>query len=148
MSSITTALKTLSDKRKAIAAESRAAAQKILGPGLKAFMLENPNIEAVRWAQYTPYFNDGDTCEFGVGELYFKLVGGDPEAGDDGDGFQYLSAYTARKEGYIEQDWFKALNELSAALESSEEELLAAFGDHVRVTVTQSGVDIEEYEHD
>jgi hypothetical protein len=26
-------------------------------------------IDGVRWTQYTPYFNDGDTCEFGANEI-------------------------------------------------------------------------------
>ena len=25
-----------------------------------------PNLKSFGWTQYTPYFNDGDTCEFGV----------------------------------------------------------------------------------
>lgn len=31
-----------------------------------------PRLKGVRWAQYTPYFNDGDQCEFGIqGFEYF-----------------------------------------------------------------------------
>lgn len=33
-----------------------------------------PEIESVYWTQYTPYFNDGDSCEFSVHESHFNLV--------------------------------------------------------------------------
>lgn len=35
-----------------------------------------PNLESIGWTQYTPYFNDGDTCEFGVhtDDLYLNGV--------------------------------------------------------------------------
>lgn len=29
-------------------------------------------VKAFVWSQYTPYFNDGDACEFGVGDLYIN----------------------------------------------------------------------------
>jgi len=32
-------------------------------------------IQQVHWTQYTPYFNDGEACEFGVNEINFLLVG-------------------------------------------------------------------------
>lgn len=36
----------------------------------KEFFEEYPEIVAVGWNQYTPYFNDGDTCEFSVGDMF------------------------------------------------------------------------------
>ena len=35
----------------------------------KSFFEKFPEVESVRWSQYTPYFNDGEPCEFGVNEL-------------------------------------------------------------------------------
>lgn len=37
----------------------------------KTFFRDFPEIIAVGWNQYTPYFNDGDTCVFGVHDFYF-----------------------------------------------------------------------------
>lgn len=145
--SIVAALSELSGKRKAIEEQAREQAKNILAPGLQQFMTDHPEIEAIRWEQYTPYFNDGDPCEFSVGEIHYKLASGDEEAGDEEDGFEYLSSY-GKPEGFAEQPWYKALEELGSALSGSEDELLAAFGDHVRVIVTKDGVDVEEYEHD
>jgi hypothetical protein len=50
-------------------------------------VLDDPSIEAIRWRQYTPYFNDGEACIFGVADVYFRLAGGDPQDGDYEDGF-------------------------------------------------------------
>lgn len=36
----------------------------------KTFFNLYPEIEAVAWNQYTPYFNDGEPCVFGVGFLF------------------------------------------------------------------------------
>lgn len=32
-----------------------------------------PQLHEITWSQYTPYFNDGDTCTFGIREVYFGL---------------------------------------------------------------------------
>lgn len=41
-------------------------------------VLALPNVKAMRWEQYTPYFNDGDACEFSVNEA--KLWAIDPRS--------------------------------------------------------------------
>lgn len=137
-------LQAASAKRQQIQEEAAAAVKAIAAPGFELFMREHPNIEAIRWTQHTPYFNDGEECVFSVGELYYKLVGAD---GEDEDDFEYLSSYS-KPEGFDQQQWFKDLEQLASAISGSDEEMLAAFGDHVRVTVTKEGVDVEEYEHD
>jgi hypothetical protein len=40
---------------------------------LKELINKSDLIDAVRWTQYTPYFNDGDTCEFGVNDIEFRF---------------------------------------------------------------------------
>lgn len=45
----------------------------------------------IRWEQYTPYFNDGDVCEFYVNEPRFSPAGeDDDEGGGYSDGFYDL----------------------------------------------------------
>lgn len=50
-------------------------------------VLASDAVEAIRWTQYTPYFNDGEACEFSVHEPYIRFVDGDEEAGEREDGF-------------------------------------------------------------
>ncbi len=39
-----------------------------------ALLSEQIGVKAVAWTQYTPYFNDGDECEFSVNEKQFSFV--------------------------------------------------------------------------
>lgn len=43
------------------------------------FFFEETPVQAAVWTQYTPYFNDGDECVFGVNDPFFILSGFDPE---------------------------------------------------------------------
>lgn len=36
-------------------------------------ILAQDGVRSLHWTQYTPYFNDGDPCEFGTGELFVRL---------------------------------------------------------------------------
>jgi hypothetical protein len=128
-------------------------------------------VEAVRWRQYTPYFNDGDACTFGTGEIYIKLAGGDDEGGDYGDGFHdSLKDWPA---GYFDtHSWSRnddkprvdyddkvlrdgiteatatAYSELEQAFHHFEDVLHETFGDPAEVTATREGFHVEHYEHD
>lgn len=67
-------------------------------------LLEFESFTALRWRQYTPYFNDGDACVFqiyGVGLRVADLDDG-MEVGDYGDGFAdipstYVSSYSSEE---------------------------------------------------
>lgn len=47
----------------------QAKAKTALSLEFKNFFKKYPEIEAIKWSQYTPYFNDGEPCEFGVGDV-------------------------------------------------------------------------------
>jgi hypothetical protein len=58
-----------------------------LEPLMRA-VLADDYIDSFGWTQYTPYFNDGDACVFGVGEPWFRTmddVKGKPASGDEDD---------------------------------------------------------------
>lgn len=115
-----------------------------------------PEVEAVRWGQNTPSFNDGDPCVFGVGELRVKIAGSDEEGGDYGDGF--LDQYSICRHYGTEWDWrnnsghpiAKVLDgELDyREVSAFEEALNQAFGDPAEVTATREGFEVEYYERD
>lgn len=44
-----------------------------LEPLIRA-VLADEYIHSFGWTQYTPYFNDGEPCEFGVGEPWFRTI--------------------------------------------------------------------------
>lgn len=133
------------------ALQSEAAEQ--IKPLLQQFLVDNPQVEAIRWTQYTPYFNDGDTCTFRVNDPMFKFVGASEDDGDYGDGFlsvpsNYGADYNADFRAACSRELFEKCRELERELGGLEDVLYALFDDHVQVTVTRDGVDVEEYDHD
>jgi hypothetical protein len=135
-------LKGLSERRAKAIEAFQAEAKKLIEPTLKNFMQEHKTVQSIRWRQYTPYFNDGEPCEFSVHDIEALAAGGEED--EDGE-WDYL--YGEPKDGYDADDW-KALRELNKTLCGMEDELEAVFGDHVQVIVTKKGVEVEEYDHD
>ena len=107
----------------------------------------HPKLHAIRWTQYTPYFNDGEACVFGVNSPYIKFDGLAEDAGDYEDGFEYCGTYRddERPKGFV-----SAGKDVLAVFNSIPDELmLGVFEDHVQVTATREGTFIvEEHSHD
>lgn len=127
-------------------------AAELMGGHLKNVLAALPaEVSAIRWSQYTPYFNDGEPCEFGVNEAQFKITN------PPGDGF-YL--YDSDDDGAFYDVGYRATGPLAAACGATQTALRevprefyeAAFGDHARVTVTRNGdgvtVEVDGYDHD
>jgi len=136
----------------------------------KEFFTKNPGITGIVWTQYTPYFNDGDTCEFMVNGATFTNAPvdeledvryGEYEGETEGvwaceDVGHVLS--TDRPYYKETQDLIKAAGGvdpascklMSDAICSGEMEdvMHAMFGDHVKVIATREGFEVEEYEHE
>jgi len=134
---------------------------KIFGELTKEFFDENPKLESFAWTQYTPYFNDGDTCEFQANTDYIYVNGEyieDCEWYDKNNITNYGRWNSALKlyEGRVEvenpdydEDLAKVADEIKLFLSHFEEDFFKEqFGDHNMVTVTKSGVDTDYYEHD
>lgn len=115
-------------------------------------ILDFPGVESVRWEQYTPYFNDGEACEFSVYELRVKFAD-DDESGDYEDG--YLSAWEMSiwdresEEIYAKERYAGIYELLRGFLTAHFEDVLREhFGDPAQVTATKQGFDREFYDHD
>lgn len=105
---------------------------------------ENPALIDFGWRQYTPYFNDGDSCTFSA-RTDDPMVNGtwkyeDYEPDDDEE-----AAYPAMSEKELDALRDKVSEFL---LQFEDSELEAFFGDHMEVTVTREGVETNEYSHD
>lgn len=136
------------------------------------FFEEYPEVEKIEWTQYTPYFNDGDPCVFRVGELAFTLKNDENTSAYIGEGSilrlgSYIESAAQRGEKWALDDQkiyetncklvggkerleeiYNKEREISEMIDSLEEWLEVIYGDHVQITVTKNGTDIEEYEHD
>lgn len=126
---------------------------------VKSIFQQIPEIKVVTWVQYTPYFNDGDTCTFSVGDIVFSNI--DPSEadlirwgeydGDDESVFVYPTWSKEEREKVPLTDEQKAILDSFVDVCSSgafEDVMLLTFEDHVRVVGTKDGFEVEEYEHD
>lgn len=132
-------------------------AQNLLKQICKDFFEKNPEIKLISWTQYTPYFNDGDTCTFRVNDIYFSNA-----EGDDVDDITGWGEYDGENEDvFSDSAWglkyhkvpnvnITQCEELSNILSHSdmEEVMLEMFGDHSAVRLTVNGFDITDYDHD
>ena len=102
----------------------------------KAFFANHPNLYALKWCQYTPYFNDGEPCHFRVCEAKFCTKEGGEFYGSWG------SAYNA-----LSDELRDDLRALTGYLQSDAIEpiLLAMFKDHSEITVTATSITVDDY---
>jgi hypothetical protein len=137
-----------------------------LQPILQA-VLDDPTIVEFGWRQYTPYFNDGDPCEFSAHGTWVRT-----DADEDVDQDQ-LEMWGHHSLGKVTTEWgddpdtgrrvavggtyegpdrarYDRCKALEKAVEGGAFEvvLLEAFGDHAEVTVRRDGIEVEFYSHD
>ncbi|ORT58213.1 hypothetical protein [Streptomyces sp. CB03238] len=139
-------------------------------------VLDHPDVHCIGWRQYTPYFNDGDTCEFSAHEVwlvtthdleqYEYLVENDPYMVEEdlAVGSERHPTLGGRPHHWdddnrrmVYEDYqgehralYDAANALDAAVQSgkSDHVLIDLFGDHCQVVVYKDKIEVEEYSHD
>ena len=129
-----TMLETFQKAREAYVAARDAITSKMIADALGEVV---PEGKILVWSQYTPYFNDGEACEFGVNEAHIQ----------DDNGFENLdSPYDGT---YVSKKNFPELAEVWSQLSNDETLMLHAFGDHTCVAVKRGGeYHTREYSHD
>lgn len=135
-------LKALTEEFDKIQKEFKTKGSNLFKEELKQFFIDNPRIKRIEWKQYTPYFNDGDTCEFLLYEpTFFNEEGA-------GYGADFWDEDDVGEFEPTEQE-ANAIKKVAAMWNGSTEVIFKQlFGDHVKVTVTEDGIDTEEYSHD
>lgn len=132
-----------------------------------------PKIESIGWNQYTPYFNDGDECTFGVHTDYL-YVNGEHEEEIEALSEEQFETITAEnleahklynKEGYYskrkigdfgcfpnplaDKQMCDAVKEFKSVIQSIPDEFMKElFGDHSQITLSKEGIKVENYDHD
>lgn len=159
----------LIEEQRALKAKFQTEAQAMFKETMKEFFDKNPGITALKWTQYTPYFNDGDACVFRVNDVYFTNAPEDELGyvnawgeyeGEDESVWVASNITHTLSSKYYEDEAAKILaaggvdedscNFISFIISSNEmEEIMQEmFGDHAQVTATRDGFDVNEYEHD
>ncbi len=156
---LTIELQMVKSRMEELRKEYRVTAQSYFNEFVKQFFDELPEVQTIRWLQYTPYFKDGDTCHFSVHGIYFSNA--KPDQLD-------VSGYTVEDsnpvlwstEGYKYNDDLiegrpylnymeKPMRAFTEMVNSISDILPDIFGEHVQVTITREGIQIEDYsDHD
>jgi hypothetical protein len=106
----------------------------------------------ITWTQYTPYFNDGEPCVFGVRTASILTVSADNDDDDDNreDALElYFKPNKKDLPAGLELDVAIAIYDAWKLLEKSKDLLLGTFGNHTRVTIRHGGkIKTAEYDHD
>ncbi|MFI7641887.1 hypothetical protein [Nonomuraea sp. NPDC049400] len=141
-----------------------------LQPLLQA-LLDDPSIVSFGWHQYTPYFNDGDECVFGVGSLWVRTTQNrqvedvdeleeylyELEVGENPSLGQRRRIWNSETRTYRELPYegpdearYDRCLALSNAIGGGhfDDVLLEAFGDHAAVEITPYAIRVTGYEHD
>jgi hypothetical protein len=152
------------EARKLMVAQTGAALKEMVSEIFEDY----PDLESFGWRQYTPYFNDGDICEFSVNNDHYSILlnGQNDDSEDEGwdcskCGRNYDSDTlfcpkdatakpTEEKPKLSDAEATVASKLISAMLQNFDDAMmLDLYGDHVTVTIHRDGsATKEEYEHD
>jgi len=123
----------LEEKTKVLLDDMKEKVKEYLVDHFKPLFEKYPQVKALKWTQYTPYFNDGDACTFRSNHDYCDFIGENGYSYDDGE-FDLDNKIV--KEFY---DHFPNI---------SDDDMETFFGDHIYVELSPNGITTEEYSHD
>lgn len=114
-----------------------------------------PDLRAVSWLQYTPYFNDGDECVFSVHSPQFtnatpENINAWGEIVNDSPELWVVDTEYMNKLDNVPPAVIPVATAVGNIITNREmrEVLKDMFGDHVRVIVTRNGIDVYDFDHD
>jgi hypothetical protein len=103
----------LKSRINALKAEMQENSKVLMKEAFREFLEKYDVVDNIFWTQYTPYFNDGESCEFSVGDAYLVLK-------DDEDACEYEGSTLTNKEDIVH------LKETIAEIEAWEKDPMAA----------------------
>jgi hypothetical protein len=137
------------------------ASNKIFTDLTKTIFEDHPKVKSFGWNQFTPYFNDGETCEFSANVDYIQI---NDEPVDESEWINETKitnwgTWNREKRQYegrtevpnfnYDSELVKATDEIREFLRNFDNDFfMSQFGDHAEVTITAEGVSVDEYEHD
>lgn len=142
-------LKVFEDKKKKLTEELRKEFPKLLQPLLE----QSKVIDSISWTQYTPYFNDGDECEFSVHVDDLQINGlSEYELEDNPASILTKRVYN---QGYKPNPNYDAIegkileNIKNVLTEVPDDFYKDLFGDHAYITINKSGeIKVDGYDHE
>lgn len=167
----------LTEAQDAYMAKVRNEGEIIVKGVLNELFKRHPELTKLRWRQYTPHFNDGDPCHFGVRDIEIQIKKAPDAPVMCGWCSKEIKDRQAKHcsecgkkapefddDGYSEDDWHycssysepkgfsKELNTdvalLGRKFSDIEDTLELTFGDNAEIIVTADNITVEEYDHD
>jgi hypothetical protein len=103
----------LKSRINALKAEMQENSKVLMKEAFREFLEKYDVVDNIFWTQYTPYFNDGEACEFSVGDVHLIIE-------DDEDACEYEGS------AITDKDDIKLLKEIIAEIEAWEKDPMAA----------------------
>jgi hypothetical protein len=128
-----------------IKAEYREKMKVFWGEAVKSIFEKAPSVETIFWRQYVPMFNDGEACEFGLGEIEFTNAPHDVIDGPywteemEDDEYELFSPYGDSEES-------KSLSAFLKLMYQIEDHLEMEYGSCAFVKLHKDGVEFEEWD--
>lgn len=152
-------IKELKEQMRALQDKIKKEGKQALKETFKEIFDKHPVLESAEWVQYTPYFNDGDTCTFRVGDILpvFILTEDQAKVASYEDSPEDVlitlqGGYRmSRKKSLltVEQELaLKDFNDLVKELNGMDDIFSDVFGDHAKVKVSRKGFSVTEYDHE
>lgn len=115
---------------------------------------KNPKLKSFTWNQFTPYFNDGDTCEFNVYRDTYLINGSDDylDTWNAGNWLEESYEYKPDPKEYG-LETVQEVHDIALGLDKvmnlfTDDDLKSLFGDHTSVTVNRDGTIVtDDYDH-
>lgn len=133
--------------------EIKGCGTEIVKEAAKPFFEDYPSINSFTVYAYTPWFNDGDACEYSVYFGEFKKINGKTEDFDS-IGAKWSYGEDAGKFFFKEKDLQKKTESFHVIqdLFSDRDLVYHIFGDHMQIVISRDGenvsVDAQEFDHD
>lgn len=137
------------------------ASNKIFTDLTKTIFEDHPKVKSFGWNQYTPYFNDGETCTFSANIDYIHINGSPVDESNwiSETTITNYGTWNREKREYegrtevpnldYDPELVSASDEIREFLRNFDEDFfLSQFGDHAEITITPEGVSIDECEHE
>lgn len=141
-------------ERDTLTARIKDAATSLFTDASKDLFEKHPKLNSFSWTQYTPYFNDGEPCEFSVYKDYITVTDTDGNVDDE------ICGSSIRRMLDTGKDWrgnpatpteleVMGLDVSDVLDQFTDEEFLMMFSDHAKMTVYRDGtVESDICDHD
>ena len=122
-----------------------------------------PELNSFGWTQYTPYFNDGEPCEFSSNHTYPTINGNDENYGESEqpDGILDIVELGSEtiwdrklREKILNPNYNSYYDEIVKTVKEflnqfDDDDMKDLFGNHVSIHITTNGVEVVDYDdHD